>query len=46
MTVIDRRPTRSRPAPNVDVLTAVDADAAWSLVLDAVGAVNDRGSAE
>jgi len=46
MTVIDRRPTRSRPAPNIDVLAAVDADAAWSLVLEAIAAVSDERSAE
>jgi inosine-uridine nucleoside N-ribohydrolase len=36
MTVIDRRQIRPRPDPNCRVLDAVDADAAWQLVVDAV----------
>jgi inosine-uridine nucleoside N-ribohydrolase len=36
MTVIDERTVRSRPDPNCDVLTKVDADAAFDLVLAAI----------
>lgn len=36
MTVIDRRDISDRAAPNVHVLERVDADAAWTLVLDAL----------
>jgi inosine-uridine nucleoside N-ribohydrolase len=37
MTVIDRRDLKDRPAPNCTVLESVDSDAAWRLVVDAVG---------
>ena len=36
MTVIDQRTVRSRPAPNCDVLTRVDADAAFEHVVAAI----------
>ena len=36
MTVIDRRTLKERPAPNCDVLTAIDADAAFSVIVDAI----------
>jgi len=36
MTVIDERRLVERPEPNCSVLTAVDADAAFDLVVDAV----------
>ncbi|NND75492.1 MAG: nucleoside hydrolase [Ilumatobacter sp.] len=36
MTVIDERLLRSRPAPNCTVLTSVDADTAFELILDAI----------
>jgi inosine-uridine nucleoside N-ribohydrolase len=36
MTVIDRRAITARPAPNCDVLTHVDADAAFDLLVDAI----------
>ena len=42
MTVIDRRDISDRQAPNVHVLDHVDADAAWRLVLDALGAAAAR----
>ncbi len=37
MTVIDQRAITARPAPNCDVLTHVDADAAFDLLVDAIG---------
>jgi|SRR6056297_2199851 len=37
MTVIDRRTITSRPAPNCDVLTTVDDDAGFDLLIDAIG---------
>jgi inosine-uridine nucleoside N-ribohydrolase len=37
MTVIDRRTLKERPSPNCDVLTALDAQDAWSVILDALG---------
>jgi inosine-uridine nucleoside N-ribohydrolase len=39
MTVIDERTLRDRPEPNCDVLTTVDADAAFDVVLAAIAAV-------
>jgi inosine-uridine nucleoside N-ribohydrolase len=36
MTVIDQRTLIERPSPNCDRLTAVDADAAWSVVTEAI----------
>jgi inosine-uridine nucleoside N-ribohydrolase len=36
MTVVDRRSIRDREAPNCDVLTRVDADACFDLLLDAI----------
>jgi inosine-uridine nucleoside N-ribohydrolase len=36
MTVIDRRTASDRPAANCDVLTRIDADAAWAVIVDAV----------
>ncbi|CAN5774206.1 MAG: nucleoside hydrolase [Ilumatobacteraceae bacterium] len=36
MTVIDRRSLVERPPPNCDVLERIDADAAWSLIVDAI----------
>ena len=36
MTVIDRRTLSERPPPNCDVLTTIDADAAWAVIVDAV----------
>jgi inosine-uridine nucleoside N-ribohydrolase len=38
MTVIDRRTLKDRPAPNCDVLTRVQADAAWEVIVAAIGA--------
>ncbi|TVR27847.1 MAG: nucleoside hydrolase [Ilumatobacter sp.] len=38
MTVIDERRQRDRPAPTCEVVTSVDADAAWALVVDAIAA--------
>ena len=38
MTVIDRRTLKERPAPNCDVLTEVDADAAWQVIIEAIAA--------
>lgn len=37
MTVIDRRELRERPAANCDVLTGIDADAAWDVIAAAIG---------
>jgi inosine-uridine nucleoside N-ribohydrolase len=37
MTVIDRRILKERPAPNCDVLTRIDADAAWDVIVEAIG---------
>jgi len=37
MTVIDRRGLIERPPPNCTVLERVDADAAWNLIVEAVG---------
>jgi inosine-uridine nucleoside N-ribohydrolase len=37
MTVIDRRTVTERPAANCSVLTTIDAEAAWSVIADAVG---------
>ena len=36
MTVIDRRTLKERPPANCDVLTTIDADAAWAVIVDAV----------
>ncbi len=36
MTVIDRRTLKERPPPNCDVLTAIDADAAFAVIVDAI----------
>ena len=36
MTVIDERRVSARPAANCDVLTDVDADAAFDVVVDAI----------
>ena len=36
MTVIDQRTLVERPAPNCDRLTAIDADAAWAVVAEAI----------
>ena len=36
MTVIDRRTLSERPAPNCDVLTTIDADAAFAVIVDAI----------
>ena len=36
MTVIDQRAITARPAPNCDVLTSVDHDAAFDLLIDAI----------
>ena len=36
MTVIDRRTLKERPPPNCDVLTAIDADAAFGVIVDAI----------
>jgi inosine-uridine nucleoside N-ribohydrolase len=38
MTVIDQRTLRERAAPNCDVLSSVDADAAFTLLADAIHA--------
>ncbi len=40
MTVIDRRTLVERPSPNCDVLTRVDADAAWRLITDAIASAS------
>jgi inosine-uridine nucleoside N-ribohydrolase len=37
MTVIDRRDLKERPAGNCDVLTRIDADAAWAVIVEAIG---------
>ncbi|HEX6657900.1 MAG TPA: nucleoside hydrolase [Ilumatobacter sp.] len=37
MTVIDQRTITARPPANCDVLVDVDADAAWEIVLEAIG---------
>src|SRR4051812_41686785 len=34
MTVIDRRTIKERPAPTCDVLTRIDADAAWDVIVE------------
>ena len=39
MTVIDQRRLVERPAPNCDVLTHVDADAAFEVIIDAITAL-------
>jgi inosine-uridine nucleoside N-ribohydrolase len=44
MTVIDERSVRSRPAANCEVLTTVDADAAFERVLAAIAAFTDDAS--
>jgi inosine-uridine nucleoside N-ribohydrolase len=36
MTVIDRRTLNERPPANCGVLTTIDADAAWAVIVDAV----------
>ena len=36
MTVIDHRTLKERPPANCDVLTSIDADAAWTVILDAL----------
>jgi inosine-uridine nucleoside N-ribohydrolase len=36
MTVIDRRTLIERPPPNCDVLTQIDADAAFAIILDTI----------
>ena len=36
MTIIDRRDLKEVPDPNCDVLTALDAPAAWQVVVDAI----------
>ncbi len=36
MTVIDRRTLKERPPPNCDVLTAIDADAAFGVIVEAI----------
>ena len=38
MTVIDQRTLVERPPPNCEVLSAVDADAAFDLILEAIAA--------
>lgn len=38
MTVIDERRLRERPAPNVELLTAVDGEAAFAVLVDAIAA--------
>lgn len=45
MTVIDRRGMHDRESENCDVLERVDADAAWSIVLDAIGQFSERTTA-
>jgi inosine-uridine nucleoside N-ribohydrolase len=39
MTVIDRRTLKERPAPTCDVLTRIDADAAWDVIVEAIAAL-------
>jgi inosine-uridine nucleoside N-ribohydrolase len=41
MTVIDRRTLIERPPPNCDVLTQVDADAAFGVILDTIASFSD-----
>ena len=36
MTVIDQRTLVERPPPNCDVLTEIDAEAAFAIILDAI----------
>lgn len=38
MTVLDRRTLHDRPVPNCDVVTDLDAEACWDLVVDAIAA--------
>lgn len=38
MTVIDQRDLIDRPAPNCDVISAVDVDGAWSVLIEAITA--------
>ena len=38
MTVIDRRTLKDRPRPNCDVLTRIDGDRAWDVIVSAIGA--------
>ncbi len=38
MTVIDRRTLKERPGPSCDVLTRIDADTAWDVIVEAIGA--------
>jgi inosine-uridine nucleoside N-ribohydrolase len=38
MTVIDRRTLKERPPPNCDVLTTIDADRAWDVIVEAIAA--------
>jgi inosine-uridine nucleoside N-ribohydrolase len=39
MTVIDRRTVKERPAPTCDVLTRIDADAAWDVIVEAIASL-------
>ena len=39
MTVIDRRTVTDRPGPTCDVLTRIDADAAFAVIVEAIGAL-------
>ena len=43
MTVIDRRTMLDRPAANCDVLTRIDADAAWTVLVAAIAAYGGAG---
>ena len=42
MTVVDRRLISDRESPNVEVLERVDADAAWTIVLDALRTAGEQ----
>lgn len=44
MTVVDRRDISDRQRPNVHVLERVDDAAAWQVVIDSLGAANDRST--
>jgi len=41
MTLIDQRHLIERPAPNCDVLTRVDADAAFAVIVDSIASFSD-----
>jgi inosine-uridine nucleoside N-ribohydrolase len=44
MTVVDRRTSLDRPAANCDVLATIDADAAWDVIVAAIGSYARPGT--